>query len=256
MIRRLVLLLSLCSLTAAANAKDLPRQRPTEVTGTVSLEGKDDHPCIAQSTNSANFNGTPIRVGVIWFNANFKAQGIPCTGATLSLTNSTISLTADQSYTFQVPNAQIIFSPSASASCATTTFDSARNTWMTTVPLSGTDGIFLAGVAVPVPPGFANVNGKVSGPVVWKGTFCTTIPGVNIQWKWGAAVYTCSDSGYNQFAPKASHQNACNQNNGDQAGTPEDPNVKRCVVGGATGDGGSNWTGSWSGTVSVSLVCQ
>ena len=71
--------------------------------------------CTGQGTNSANFNGTPIQVGdYIWFNANFKAQGIPGTGATLSLTNSTISLTADQSYTFQVPNAQITFSPSAS----------------------------------------------------------------------------------------------------------------------------------------------
>jgi hypothetical protein len=216
--------------------------------------------CTAQSTNSANFNGTPIRVGdFIWFNANFKGQGIPGNGATLSLTNSTISFRADQSYTFQVPNALITFS--RDASCATTTFDSASNTWMTTVPLSGTDDIFLAGLAIPVPVGFANVNGKVLGPVVWTGTFATNIPGVNIQWKWGAAVYTCSDSGYNEFAPKASHQNACDQrqillNNGDQAGTPEDLHEKQCVVGGATGGGGSNWTGSWSGTMSVSPVCH
>jgi hypothetical protein len=222
--------------------------RPAKASGLDTL-------CTAQSTNSANFNGTPIKVGdYIWFNANFKAQGIPSTGATFSLTNSTISFTADQSYTFQVPNTQITFSPSAS--CAMTTFDSMSNTWMTTVPLAGTDDIFLAGLAIRVPPGFANVNGKVSGPVVWTGTFGATIPGVNIQWKWGAAVYACADSGYIQFAPKASHQNACNQNNGDQAGTPEDPNEKQCVVGGGTGGGGSNWTGSWSGTLSVSPVCH
>jgi hypothetical protein len=75
-----------------------------------------------------------------------EGQGIPGTGATLSLTNSTISLRADQSYTFQVPNAQITFSPSAS--CATTTFDSTSNTWITTVPLAGADDIFLAGLAI------------------------------------------------------------------------------------------------------------
>jgi len=28
------------------------------------------------------------------------------------------------------------------------------------------------------------------------------------------------------------------------------------VIGGARGGGGSNWTGSWSGTVNVTPVCQ
>ncbi|PYX76898.1 MAG: hypothetical protein DMG78_00405 [Acidobacteria bacterium] len=50
-------------------------------------------------------------------------------------------------------------------------------------------------------------------------------------------------------------------NNGDHAGTPEGVNSnnqpwKKFVVGGARGGGCSNWTGSWSGTLSVMLVCQ
>jgi len=51
---------------------------------------------------------------------------------------------------------------------------------------------------------------------------------------------------------KPTHQNACNVNNGDHAGTPENPAYQQCVTGGATGGGGSNFTGSWSGTVSAS----
>jgi hypothetical protein len=213
-------------------------------------------PCTAQSSNPANFNGTPINGGdFIWFNANFKPQGIPSSGATLSLTNSTIQFTADKPYTVQVPNAQITFSPSAS--CATTTFDLTTNTWMTTVPLSGTDDVFLSGVAFPVPASFANANGKVSGQVVWQGTFGTNgTPGVNIQWKWGAAVYTCFATNYNLLNVKPTHQNACNFNNGDQVGTPENKQYQQCVTGGAGGGGGSNFTGSWSGTLSVSPQCQ
>src|SRR5579864_5944917 len=118
------------------------------------------------SSNISNFNGTSIETGsFIWFNANFTASGIPSTGATISFSASTITFTADQPYTAAVPNAQIIFSPSAV--CATTSFDTATNTWTTLVPLAGSDEIFLAGVAFPVPAGFSRVN----GPVAWQGTF-------------------------------------------------------------------------------------
>jgi hypothetical protein len=212
------------------------------------------------STNASNFNGTPIKGGnVIWFNANFTASGIPSTGATISFNNSTVSFTADQPYTLPVPNAQIVFDPNAT--CASTTFNTATNTWMTTVPLSGGDEIFLAGVAFPVPASFADAGGKVSGPVTWQGTFSSATTGITVGWKWGAAVYTVFSSDYNAIAPKPSHQRSCLYNNSDHAGTPEGIDTgsaqpfKSFVTGGARGGGGSNWTGSWSGTVGVS-VCQ
>jgi len=111
-------------------------------------------------SNASNFDGTPINPGTfIWFNANFAARGIPSTGATISFTNSTISLTADQPYTINVPNAQVTFDPHAV--CSSTTFNSATNTWTTTVPLAGSDEIFLSGVSFPVPSGFAAVGGHV-----------------------------------------------------------------------------------------------
>lgn len=219
----------------------------------------------AQSTctpasNASNFDGTPIHPGTfIWFNANFSARGIPNTGATISFSSSTITLTADQAYTVNVPNAQVTFDPNAV--CSSTTFDTATNTWTTTVPLAGSDEIFLSGVAFPVPAGFSLVDGRVPGPVVWQGSFTSDTAGLSVTWKWGAAVYTTFTTNYNLLGVKPTHSQTCAYQNGDHAGTPEgvDPGsgrlYKSFVVGGARGGGGSNWTGSWSGTQGVS-VCQ
>jgi len=212
-------------------------------------------PCQTPSSNASNFNGTPMNGGnFIWFNANFSASGIPSSGAVITFTNSTIQL-GDTGQTLAVPNAQITFSPSAS--CASTTFDSVSNTWMTTVPIGGSDEIFLDGLAYQLAAGF---SGTVHGSVVWNGDFSSNVPGVTVQWKWGAAVYTHFTTDYNALNVKASHQNACGMNNSDHAGTPEGTDsstgqsFKGFVIGGARGGGGSNFTGSWSGTQSV-RVC-
>lgn len=214
---------------------------------------------VAQSTcspsnNISNFNGTPIEPGnFIWFNANFTASGIPSTGATISFTASTITFTADQPYTVNVPNAQITFSPSVA--CASTSFDTLTNTWTTVVPLAGSDEIFLTGVAFPVPASFSRVN----GPVEWQGNFTSDTAGISVGWKWGAAVYKVFSTVYCVLNVKPAHNNTCLYQNSDHAGTPEgvDPGsgrpFKDFVTGGARGGGGSNWTGSWSGTVGVSV---
>jgi hypothetical protein len=216
--------------------------------------------CTAQSANNSNFNGTPINGGsVIWFNANLKASGIPGTGATIFFQNSTIQFTADHAYNLAVPNAQITFSPTAI--CASTSFDTLTQTWMTTVPLSGSDEVFLSGLAFPVPASFANADGKVNGSVVWQGAFFTDTSSVTIDWKWGAAVYSTLSTDYNVDAIKPSHTNACAYPNSDHAGTPQGFDTqsgnqfKSFVVGGARGGGGSNFTGSWSGTQAVKPVC-
>ena len=175
----------------------------------------------------------------------------------MNLTNSTISFLEDGTqHQLAVPNAQIVFSPSAS--CSSTTFNAMTNTWTTTVPIKGDDEIFLTGLAWPVPIG--GLRGGIN-PVNWVGTFSTNgTAGVSIQWKWGAAVYSKFTTDYNALAVKPGHQTACGQKNGDHAGTPEGVNNldqlwKQFVVGGARGGGGSNWTGSWSSTERVSPVC-
>ena len=112
------------------------------------------------------------------------------------------------------------------------------------------DEIFLSGLAFMVPA--SGLSGGIN-PVVWTGTFSSNTPGVSVHWKWGAAVYTSFSTDYNSLAVKAAHTNTCAFNNSDHAGTPE--NFKSSVVGGARGGGGSNFTGSWSGTASAN-VCQ
>jgi len=213
-------------------------------------------PCSTQSTNTSNFNGTAINGGTfIWFNANFTASGVPSSGAVVNFTSSTIQFTADQAYNLAAPNAQITFSPSAT--CATTSFDSITNTWMTTVPVSGSDEIFLSGLAFPVPASF----GKVNGNVAWTGTFSSSTGGISMHWKWGAAVYSTFTTDYNALSVKPTHSNSCSFNNSDHAGTPEGTDsssgrpFKAFVIGGARGGGGSNFTGSWSGTISVTPSC-
>jgi hypothetical protein len=216
--------------------------------------------CVSQSTDTSNFNGTAINGGTwIWFNANFTASGVPSSGGTVSFTNSTIQFAADQDYNLAVPNAQITFSPSAT--CATTSFDSITNTWMTTVPVYGSDEIFLSGLAFPVPASFANAGGKVTGNVSWSGTFGSSTGGISFHWKWGAAVYSTFTTDYNALNVKPTHSNSCSFNNSDHAGTPEGTDstsgkpYKASVIGGARGGGGANFTGSWSGTVSVTPAC-
>ncbi len=199
--------------------------------------------------NTSNFNGTPVPSGdYIWFNANFTAKGIPSTGATIFFQNSTIHYGIT---TLVVPNAQITFSPSAT--CATTTFNTATNTWITTVPISGSDEILLSGLSYKLTAPLAGGT----NPVTWTGTFTNKTAGITVNWKWGAAVYTTFSTDYNLLNIKPTHSASCSYNNSDHAGTPEGtdptsgPLFKSYVTGGARGGGGSNFTGSWSGTVSV-----
>ena len=91
-------------------------------------------------------------------------------------------------------------------------------------------------------------------PVRWQGTFSTDRPGITLSWKWGAAVYTQFSSDYDALGVKPIGGNlACLYPNADHAGTPE--RFKTFVTGGARGGGGSNFTGSWSGTANVQPHC-
>jgi hypothetical protein len=145
-----------------------------------------------------------------------------------------------------VPDAVIAFDPTVT--CATTSFRG--DAWTTTVPVSGSDEIFLSGVALPLPSG---LPGGVN-PVRWSGSFSASSPGISVQWKWGAAVYTCfpapSAAFYNALMVKPTHSQACTFNNSDHAGTPENTSF-RCDTGGARGGGAANLTGSWSGTATA-----
>lgn len=196
---------------------------------------------------ASNFNGNSIAGGnTIWFNSNMKLKSsVPSDGLTIFFTGQTIT---SNDITTNVPDSEVIFSPSATT--ATTSFNTSTNMWVTTVPASFADDVFLSGLAYQVPSG-----GLPGGenPVTWHGTISGSAP-FSMQWKWGAAVYTSFDD-YNSIGVKPVHSTSLDSYpNGDQAGTPE--NEKSNVIGGARGGGGSNWTGSWSSTASASSTCQ
>jgi hypothetical protein len=211
-------------------------------------------PCATTSSITSNFNGTSISPSnYIWFNANLNASGIQ-NGSTIFITNSTINIISagGTSYTVAVPNATITFS--SSATCASTTFSGGQ--WVTTVPVSGSDEIFLSGLLIKVMDitNSSTVDLKAS-TVTWTGDFSTNTSGLNFNWKWGAAVYkadanvVAAAANPNQIGVKPTHTNACGYKGSDHAGTPM--NLKKSVIGGARGGGGSNFTGSFSGTQSV-----
>jgi hypothetical protein len=203
-------------------------------------------PCLI----SSNFNGTPIAGGnYIWFNSVFSLPGFDPSQLTKRLTFSftgvTITFTANSTpYTVNGPSSSITYDPAATT--ATTTFTPGTpGQWTTTLPttrLAGND--FLDAAEFLVPPG--GLPGGI-GPVTWQGTFSSAGSSFNVQWQWGAAVYTTFSTDYNAVGVKPVDDNhASAYQNSDHAGTPE--NFKPFVTGGATGGGGSNYTGSYSGT--------
>jgi hypothetical protein len=195
---------------------------------------------------------TPER-NYIWFNSNFTVSGQGSTTAHVYFQNSTIQFTdagTGKTYSLAVPNAAITFSPTAT--CASTSYDSVAQQWNTTVPISGDDEIFLSGLAFPVPA--VGISGGIKN-VTWQGTFSTDAPGLSLSWKWGAAVYNNFTTNYGTLGVKAAHNVACGPHNGDHAGTPENFAIPTNVIGGGTGGGSSNFTGSWSGTQKVTPAC-
>lgn len=198
--------------------------------------------CPGTSTIKSNFNGTAIAgTNYIWFNAVAQFAHVPTTGTTtITITGQKITWPSGSA---NLPNSTVTFDSAATS--ATTTYAGA---WATTVPASYTGNVFIGGgfiLASSGPPAGTD-------PVSWSAAF-TFQSTVTVQgWKWAAAVYPSSTAGNNGGAgakPVDGSNPPSAYNNSDHAGTPE--NFKTQVVGGARGGGGSNYTGSYSGTSSV-----
>jgi hypothetical protein len=221
----------------------------------------------------ADVNSTPIAASnYIWFNSVIK---VPSSGGSSSFTihifDQTISLAIDNSYiSLSVPDSYITFSngvPSAS-----TTFSNGN--WITTTVPGLSGNTFASGLAWQTPFSLNNHSGKIWGldpndglsqfrrqvkSATWCGRFAVDKPGVVVNWQWAAAVYNTFSNNPNAFGVKPVDANTANPyHNSDHAGTPE--NFKPYVTGGARGGGGSNWTGSYSGTKQANLglgaVCE
>jgi hypothetical protein len=193
-----------------------------------------------------NFNGTAIPAGrTIWFNSVIKPQFSSGSPVTVYFRHQVIHFTANSStFDLAVPDASITFDPSAGS--AATNYDAGQAAWMTKTPYGLPGNEFLSGF------GFASpgLPGGIQ-PVSWSGDFFVSSAGASFQWSWGAAVYTSFSADDNAVGSKPCDSNTASAYaNSDHAGTPE--SYRTAVTGGATGGGGSNYTGSLCSTQSIS----
>jgi hypothetical protein len=215
------------------------------------------HPFKCTSAITSNFNGTAIAAGdFVWFNGVVKVSGLSKSPTTIFVTHATITFTANgKTYLLPVPDSEITWSTSTTT--ATTDVEILSKEigsplgWDTDVQFSGLAGNdFLAGFTFPVPS--SGLPGGIKN-VIWQATFSSNAQNLTVSWKWGAAVYTNFSPDYNALGVKPVDDNKASQyQNSDHAGTPE--NFKTFVIGGARGGGGSNFTGSYSGTGSCALM--
>jgi hypothetical protein len=203
--------------------------------------------CQVPTSVRSNFNGTAISAGrYLWFTSVLKAKNLPANQVvTLHFTNQSITSSA---FTLSPGDATVIIDPNATM--ATTTW--VGNMPTTIVPASGLAGnTFFSAFAYLVP---SNIPGGIN-PVTWSGTITSDTPGVTVNWQWATAVYTSFNSNYSLLGVKPTDDNSASiYHNSDHAGTPE--NYKQNVIGGAMGGGGSNYTGSYSGTGGITCPRQ
>jgi hypothetical protein len=203
------------------------------------------------SSITSNFNGTAIRANdYLWFSSVAKVQGVGSAPVTVRVDHQTITFTANGTpYTLNAPDAVLTLTPGATS--ATATFDTGADAWQTSVPAALSGNVFVDGLALQVagglPGGIKNVN--------WQADFSTDSAGIKVNWQWAASVYSQFSGDPSSLGVKpVDDGHLSSYQNSDHAGTPE--NFKAFVLGGATGGGGSNFTGSYSGTASVVPAVQ
>ena len=227
----------------------------------------------SMSNSSANFTAKPIAGGkTLWFASELAwAKGphdllnvfmdMSNHPVRIFVTNGVIKFTANATnYAIPVPDALITFSPLVTS--ATTTFDTVNNRWVTTVPtvqpfskLKQFDieigRIFASGVAFTVPA--AGLPGGIKN-VTWSAAYSTDTPGMDLRWRWGAAVYSTFSSDYNALTVKPTDPVRApwaKMTNNDQAGTPEAFKQYFNVSGGGTADDADDFTGDLTPNVGV-----
>ena len=175
---------------------------------------------------------------VVWINAHI---GTPSNVSTTQVTQvQFMGVTfAVGTKTYTLPDGIVTFDPAYTGS-PTTTFDpsfAGVGAWVTTFnPNHLSDEIFFDGAAVPV-----DSNIEAGGKATFSYTSLSTDTQLDFSWQWSAAVFTYWPTNWNAAYILAYH-------NSDHAGTPENTTVQHSLIQGPRGGGGSNYTGSWSGT--------
>ena len=205
--------------------------------------------CEVSDSIKSEFNGTAIaKDNCVWFNSVVKVKGRNGGEANVNFVDGHVKFSVDGTdYDIKLPDSRIVFSDSTTD--ASTEFDCGARAWRMDVPSSYTGNVFLDGASFRFPDG---LKGGVKN-IVWSGEFTSDTCDLSFEWKWAAAVYPDLPDCEDGLCVKPIDGDKMNPyHNSDHAGTPEC--FKDDVIGGARGGGGSNFTGSYSGTSTAS--CQ
>ncbi len=215
---------------------------PLDLACRLACESLEDRTTPTVSMISSNFNGTAIPGGnSIWFSSVGKVSGVASSPVTLHITNQTISFNGT---TLNLPDTTLVLTPGANSAGVSFGADG----WSVSAPGSVSGNVFLGGIGYQVPAG--GIPGGSIKSITWSGDFTTDTPGISVNWQWAAAVYKTFSADESALGVKGVDSNNLDvYHNSDHAGTPE--NFKSFVTGGARGGGGSNFTGSYSGTASI-----
>jgi hypothetical protein len=187
----------------------------------------------------------------LWFNSIFKVRDVAKQKVTITFFQSSVQFQYTDAagnlvkVNQPMPDAKIVIDPNVTS--ASTTFDPINNVWITTIPFDLDDNSFLTGLPWIVPA--AGLPADVE-PVTWCGTFASDAAGIDIGWRWSAAVYSSFSADNTTLGVKPMNSDHDNSSpNHDNAGTPE--NFKSFAIPGARGKGGKNYTGSYSGSAII-----
>jgi hypothetical protein len=184
-----------------------------------------------------SWNGFTAPAGsVVWINAHIQSPSNVPTNTITKVYFTGVTLVVN-STTYALPDGQVVFNPSVSAPV---TVANADGSWTTTVSPTTSGDIFFDGDAIPVDSNLENGGHGNTGSTL---SFSTNSndSSLDFQWQWGAAVYT-------SWPGNAAALIEPVQANGLQPGAPQNPAVQKDLIQGPRGGGGSNFTGSWSGT--------
>jgi hypothetical protein len=172
---------------------------------------------------------------VVWINAHISSPHNVPTNTITTVDFTGVSLVVNTT-TYALPNGQVVFNP---ATTTPSTVVHPDGSWTTTVNPSFNNDIFFDGQAITVDANLENGGHGNTGSTLSFSTNSNDST-LQFQWQWGAAVYT-SWPGNAAANIEPVHANL-------QAGAPQNPAVQADLIQGPRGGGGSNFTGSWSGT--------
>ena len=150
-----------------------------------------------------------------WFKKTIKVTGQE-EGTCIFFDNPSLKIKGAGS--FRAPEGLIEFRKDID--CSTTKFQRRRERWVTTVPVTCSDEIFVTGLAL------QGIELTRDLKVSWKGNLNATTPNLRITENSDATVYKNFSKDYGILNVKATRHSACGNNgqfieNKDSAGTPE-----------------------------------